>query len=102
MVAKLTVIFFIIGCLMIGTFLILLPWLTFNGLVDWGDNYYLLWVSQQTGFAGLQKAVASGWVRGAVTGLGILNLFMAFWEIANFKNGVKSLERENSGVKNNS
>ena len=102
MVAKLTVIFFIIGCLMIGTFLILLPWLTLNGLGDWGDNYLLILLSQKTGFAGLQKAVASGWVRGAVTGLGILNLFMAFWEIANFSRGVKTLEQENNGVKTNS
>lgn len=102
MVAKLTVIFFIIGCLLIGTFLILLPWLTLNGLGDWGDNYLLILLSQKTGFAGLQKAIASGWVRGAVTGLGILNLVMAFWEIANFSRGVKMLEQENNGVKTNS
>jgi hypothetical protein len=40
----------------------------------------------------LQKAVASGWVRGAVTGLGVLNLFIAFWEMAHFNQSVKMLE----------
>ena len=41
MVAKLTVIFFIILCLMVGVFLTLLPWVNFGGIVDWGDNYIL-------------------------------------------------------------
>lgn len=96
MVARLTVIFLIIVCLLAGSFLILLPWLSFNGLGDWGDNYLLALVSQKTGVPVLQKAVASGWVRGAVTGLGVLNLFMAFWEMANFSSAVKMLEQENN------
>ncbi|MGI9034672.1 MAG: hypothetical protein ACR2GD_01415 [Pyrinomonadaceae bacterium] len=101
MVTKLTVIFFILLCLMVGTFLILLPWLSLNGVGDWGDNYLLILIAQKIGIPALQKAVASAWVRGAVTGLGLLNLLMAFWEIANFSRGVKTLEQENSGVKNN-
>ena len=67
---------------------------------DWGDNYLLVVFAQKTGLTVLQKAVASGWVRGAVTGLGILNLIMAFWEIANFGRGVKTLEQENGKIKN--
>ena len=100
MVAKLTVIFFILLCLMVGTFLVLLPWLRLNQIGDWGDNYLLAALAQKTGLTILQKAVASGWARGAVTGLGILNLLMAFWEIANFGRGVKILEQENGEVKN--
>lgn len=98
MVAKLTVIFFIFLCLMVGTFLILLPWLSSARFSDWGDNYFLNVLAQKTGWTILQNAVASGWVRGAVTGLGILNLLMAFWEIANFSRGVKNLELENRGI----
>ncbi|MGI8470509.1 MAG: hypothetical protein ACR2N3_18885 [Pyrinomonadaceae bacterium] len=100
MVAKLTVIFFILLCLMVGTSLVLLPWLNLNKFGDWGDNYLLAVIAQKTGWIVLQKAVASSWIRGAVTGLGILNLFMAFWEIANFSRGVKMLEQENGGIKN--
>ena len=92
MVAKLTVIFFIILCVLVGIFLILLPWIDFNGFGDWGDNYLLAFVAQKTGMPILQRTVASGWVRGAVTGLGILNLFLAFWEITHFKQGVQMLE----------
>lgn len=98
MVARLTVIFFILLCLMVGTFLVLLPWLNTSRFSDWGDNYFLAVLAQKTGWTFLQNAVSSGWVRGAVTGLGILNLLMAFWEIANFSRGVKKLEMENKGI----
>lgn len=92
MVAKLTVIIFIILCLQIGIALTLLPWVNFGILGDWGDNYLLAVVAQQTGLPILQKTIASGWVRGAVTGLGVLNLFIAFWEMAHFKQSVKMIE----------
>jgi hypothetical protein len=92
MVARLTVIFFIVLCLEAGIALTLLPWLSIGWLGDWGDNYLLAFVVEKTGLPVLQKAVASGWVRGAVTGLGILNLFIAFWELAHFKQSVKMLE----------
>ena len=92
MVAKLTVIFFIILCLLLGSYLILLPWISFGVIGDWGDNFLLAFVSEKTNLPVLRKTVASGWVRGAVTGLGILNLLLAFWEMANFKQSVRMLE----------
>lgn len=87
-----TVIFFIILCLEAGVALTLLPWLSFGGLGDWGDNFLLAFVAEKTGMPVLQKAIASGWMRGAVTGLGILNLFIAFWEIAHFNRSVRMIE----------
>jgi len=92
MVAKLTVIFFIILCLLLGVYLILLPWWTFGIIGDWGDNYLLAVVSEKANLPILRKTVNSGWIRGAVTGLGILNLFLAFWEMAHFKQSVQMLE----------
>jgi len=92
MVAKLTVIFFILLCLLVGSYLILLPWVSFGIIGDWGDNFLLAFVSEKTNLPVLQKTVASGWIRGAVTGLGVLNLIIAFWEIANFKQSVQMLE----------
>jgi hypothetical protein len=93
MSAKLSVIFYIILCLEIGIVLTLLPWIPqgFLGLSDWGNNYFLLYAARKTGFYGLQSVVASGWVRGAVTGLGILNLGMAFWEIFHFRQTLNAL-----------
>ena len=94
MSSKLTVIFYIILCLEAGIVLTLLPWVHPFGMGDWGNNYFLLYASQKTGLQGLQMAISSGWVRGAVTGLGVLNLAMAFWEIAHFRQTVRSLENQ--------
>jgi len=94
MSARLSVIFYITLCLEIGIVLTLLPWIPqgFLGLSDWGNNYFLLYAARKTGVYALQTVVASGWIRGAVTGLGILNLGIAFWEIFHFKQSVRALQ----------
>ena len=98
MSARLTVIFYIILCLEVGIVLTFLPWihvlpfLPSFGLGDWGDNYFLLYAAQKTGLAGLRPFVSSGWVRGAVSGLGVLNLFIAFWEMTHFRQTVRALQ----------
>jgi hypothetical protein len=79
-------------CLEAGIVLTFLPWTTPFGLSDWGDNFFLVFAAQKTGMHALQHAVASGWVRGAVTGLGLLNLGLAFWEIFNFRQTVSALD----------
>ena len=94
MSAKLTVIFYIVLCLEAGIVLTFLPWAHPFGLSDWGDNFFLVMLAQKAGSPALQRAVASGWVRGAVTGLGLLNLGMAFWEMLNFRNTVRALGGE--------
>jgi hypothetical protein len=100
MSAKLSVIFYIILCLEIGIFLTVLPWWPQGmlGLSDWGNNYFLLYAARKTGYYGLQAVVASGWVRGAVTGVGLLNLGIAFWEIINFKQTVRALQKQTAGA----
>jgi hypothetical protein len=94
MSAKLSVIFYIVLCLEIGIVLTLLPWIPQGtlGLSDWGNNYFLLYAARKTGFYALQTVVASGWVRGAVSGVGLLNVGIAFWEIFHFKQIVRALQ----------
>ena len=92
MVERLTVIFFIILCFLLGFYLILSPWDALFG--PWGENYLLAFVADKAGAPSLQKTVASTWFRGAVTGLGVVNLFIAFWEIAHFNQSVKMLQTE--------
>jgi hypothetical protein len=97
MSAKLSVIFYIILCLEIGLVLTLLPWWSHPfGLSDWGDNFFLVYAAHKTGIQGLQVAVSSGWVRGAVTGLGVLNLCIAFWEMAHFRQTVRALQENHA------
>lgn len=94
MTAKLSVIFYIILCLEIGLVLALLPWIPQGtlGLSDWGNNYFLLYAARKTGVHALQTVVASGWMRGAVTGVGLLNIGIAFWEIFHFRTSVRALQ----------
>jgi len=102
MSSRLSVIFYIILCLEIGFVLAVLPWVP-NGwlglsLSDWGNNYFLLLASQKAGY-GLQRFVASGWVRGAVSGIGLLNIGMGLWEVINFRQTVRALDSGLSSVK---
>src|SRR2546423_12200180 len=92
MTSRLTVIFYIILCLEVGIVLAVLPWVPHGwfGLSDWGNNYFLLAASRKVGF-GVQRFIASGWIRGAVSGIGILNLGMGVWELINFRRTVRAL-----------
>jgi hypothetical protein len=90
MIEKLTVIFFVLLFLIVGVILIVFPWVNF-GIISWSNNYLLALIAQKTGLTFLQSAVASGWFRGAVSGLGVLNLFFAFWEMAHFNRNVEML-----------
>jgi hypothetical protein len=102
MSAKLSVIFYIVLCLEIGIVLTLLPWVPQGtlGLSDWGNNYFLLYAARKTGFYALQTVVASGWVRGAVSGVGLLNVGIAFWEIFHFKQTVRALQESTEPLDN--
>src|SRR5580765_2056963 len=99
MSSRLSVIFYIILCLEIGVVLTVLPWVPHGwfGLSDWSNNYFLLLAAHKAGY-GVQRVVASGWVRGAVSGLGILNLGMGVWELLNFRHTVRTLDAEQASV----
>ena len=95
MVERLTVIFFIALCLLLGLYLILAPWDALFG--PWGENHLLVFLSDKTGAPVIQRAVASTWFRGAITGLGVLNLIIAGWEIFHFNDSVQMLRSSEEG-----
>ncbi len=95
MVEKLTVIFFVLLCLLLGTYLILSPWTSFP-FGQWNDNFFLVFLSEKLGLTFFQSVIGSTWFRGGITGLGILNLLMAFWELAHFGKSVEMLKAENA------
>lgn len=97
MVEKLTVFFFIVLCLLLGTYLILSPWDILFG--NWSDNYILALTADGSGLPAIQRTVASNWFRGAITGLGIVNLFIAFWEAAHFRESVALLQGADAAAK---
>ena len=95
MVERLTVIFFITLCLLLGMYLILAPWDALFG--PWADNALLVYIADKAGAPIIQRTVASNWFRGAVTGLGVLNLIIGAWEAVHFKQSVKMLQSEDGG-----
>ena len=94
MIERLTVVFFIILCVLLGVYLILSPWDTLFG--NWSENYLLALLTERSGFGRLHQAVTSNWFRGAVSGLGVVNLLIAAWEAIHFRDSVASLAEENS------
>lgn len=100
MSSRLSVIFYIILCLEIGIVLTALPWVPHGwfGLSDWSNNYFLLLAAHKAGY-GVQRFVGSGWVRGAVSGIGILNLGMGIWELIHFRQTVQALDSGQPSVK---
>lgn len=92
MVAKLTVVFFIFLFLLAGVSLTLVPWMSIGLIGDWSNNFFLALVVEKTGWTSLHEIVASNWFRGAVTGFGVLNLLLAFWEMAHFKQSAEMIE----------
>lgn len=97
MVERLTVIFFIALCLLLGVYLILAPWDLLFG--NWSENYLLAVVTDNSGLDIIRWTVVSNWFRGAVTGLGVVNLLIAFWEAAHFEQSVAMLRGGTSNDK---
>ena len=96
-IERLTVLFFIVLCVLLGVYLILAPWDALFG--PWGENYLLVYLTDKAGAPVIARAVASNWFRGAVTGLGVLNLAIAFWEAAHFKQSVRHLQGSQTEVR---
>jgi hypothetical protein len=60
---------FVFLCATIGVMLMILPWRP-----EWSDNPLLL------PYPVIRALVASGFARGLATGLGVLNVWIGFWE----------------------
>lgn len=61
-------------CTVMGVLLVILPWRP-----EWTDNYFLL------GSPGLRAFVSNGFVRGLCSGLGILDIWIGFWEAVHYR-----------------
>jgi hypothetical protein len=73
-VHRILVLLLVLLCAVVGVLLVILPWRP-----EWTDNYFLL------GFPGLRALVASGFVRGVCSGLGVLNIWIGFWEAVHYQ-----------------
>lgn len=65
---------FVFLCATVGVMLMILPWRP-----EWTENHLLL------PYPALRSFVGSGFVRGACTGLGVLNVWIGFWEAIQYR-----------------
>ena len=84
--AKLTVVLYILVCFEIGALLVFLPWHR-----TWQENNVLFLVSNWLEWPALQGWIVSGWARGFVTGLGLINILIGIREIVGFSRTVRSI-----------
>src|SRR5258706_5096928 len=84
MPAKLTVIVYILICFEVGVLLVILPWTLY-----WDDNFFLYFLSGKMHAQWLAELMHSGYVRGAVTALGAVNICAGLLEAYRFHESVR-------------
>lgn len=68
------VLMFVFLCATVGVMLMILPWRP-----EWTDNHLLF------SYPALRNFMATGFVRGVCTGLGVLNVWIGFWEAVQYR-----------------
>ena len=71
---RLGVLLFVFLCATIGVMLMIVPWRP-----EWSDNPLLF------SYPAVREVVSSGFMRGLVTGLGLLNVWIGFWEALQYR-----------------
>jgi hypothetical protein len=70
---RISMFLFVLVSAVAGVLLIILPWTP-----EWTDNYLLL------SFPALRTIVANGFFRGICSGLGLLDIWIGFWEALHY------------------
>lgn len=76
---RLAALMFVFVCASVGVFLVILPWRP-----EWTHNHLLL------SHSSLRLFMASGFVRGVVSGLGMLDIWIGFWEAVHYREEKRS------------
>ncbi len=70
---RILVLLLVFVCAAMGVLLLILPWRP-----EWTDNHFLL------GSPALRAFVSNGFVRGLCSGLGLLDIWIGFWEAVHY------------------
>ncbi|MGH9500927.1 MAG: hypothetical protein ACRD3L_17450 [Terriglobales bacterium] len=73
---RVTVLLFVFVCAVVGVLLVILPWRP-----EWTDNHLLLT------HPSLRAIVANGFFRGVCSGLGVLDIWIGFWDAIHYHEG---------------
>jgi|SRR5215210_7062814 len=86
MSAKITVIVYILISFEIGILLMIIPWKPY-----WDDNFFLYFITGKLQAAWMATFLKHKLVRGAVSGLGVLNILAGLYDIFKFRESVRKL-----------
>jgi hypothetical protein len=88
MSAKITVIVYILICFEVGILLLILPWYpsTF-----WDENFFLYYVTDKLNAEWIPWLLTSGYAKGMVTGVGVLNIMAGLIDVFKFRESVAAL-----------
>ena len=86
MSAKISVIVYILICLEVGVLLAYLPWSPF-----WYENFFLSFMVNKLHASWIVPVIQSGYVKGAVTALGAVNILAGLRDIFKFRESVSQL-----------
>ncbi|MEP7339233.1 MAG: hypothetical protein ABI977_15970 [Acidobacteriota bacterium] len=86
MSAKITVIVYILISFEIGLLLIIIPWKPY-----WDDNFFLYFITGKLHAAWMATFLKHKLVRGAVSGIGVLNILAGLYDIFKFRESVRKL-----------
>ncbi len=71
---RIGVLIFVFVCASAGVVLVIFPW-----RAEWTDNYFLF------RYPGLRAIVASAFFRGVCSGLGVIDIWIGFWEALHYR-----------------
>lgn len=71
------IVIYVVFCIWIGIVVAALPW--FNGGRAWTDNAFAM------AYPGLRAILQMNFVRGLVTGVGLMNIWLGVWEAVHYQ-----------------
>lgn len=80
---RISMVVFVVFCIELGLFIAVLPWISV-----WNQNSFVLT------HPGLRDFLGNNFVRGAISGLGILDLWIGIWEAVHYRDPVAIEEDE--------
>ena len=86
MSAKITVVVYILISFEIGILLMIIPWKPY-----WDDNFFLYFITGKLHAAWMATFLKHKLVRGAVSGLGLLNILAGIYDIIKFRESARKL-----------
>jgi hypothetical protein len=87
MSAKITVIVYILICFEVGILLLILPWYS----TFWDENFFLYYVTDKLNAEWIPWLLTSGYAKGIVTGIGVLNILAGLLDVFKFRQSVAAL-----------